>query len=248
MPRRNTREETDRLIALAKRVQSNFTAGDWAAYGLTSGQLDIINGHGRLLRSLDWGDDDYGGNVLQVITLMQNADVSTINDLEHYVNQTYPPDSEYVSETPAIMGRTITFSPTTFAIPEGAIDNDLVSVMMPFEAGFNDVYTAIKSACEECRFECKRADNVWNHATVIQDIFELIFRSRIVIVDFTGTNPNVMYETGIAHTLGRLVIPIAQSNDVPFNMQHHRVLKYFPNSQGLTALQTALSDKLATCR
>lgn len=66
-----------------------------------------------------------------------------------------------------------------------------------------------------------------------------------MVVDFTGKNPNVMYETGIAHTLGKHVIPISQSlADVPFDMQHHRVLKYLPNREGLAALEAKLSRKL----
>jgi hypothetical protein len=66
-------------------------------------------------------------------------------------------------------------------------------------------------------------------------------------VDFTEKNPNVMYETGIAHTLGKHVVPITQSlDDVPFDMRHHRVLKYLPNGEGLDALQRALTDRLVT--
>ena len=79
----------------------------------------------------------------------------------------------------------------------------------------------------------------------MQDVFNLIFRSNVVVVDFTNKNPNVMYETGIAHTLGKHVIPISQSlDDVPFDMKHHRVLKYLPNDQGMAALESALTTKL----
>jgi hypothetical protein len=44
--------------------------------------------------------------------------------------------------------------------------------------------------------------------------------ARIVIADLNSRNPNVFYETGIAHTLGRDVIQIAQSiEDVPFDLR-----------------------------
>ena len=90
-----------------------------------------------------------------------------------------------------------------------------------------------------------RADSLWEHSVIIQDVFSLIFRSSVVIVDFTGMNPNVMYETGIAHTLGKLVVPISQSlDDVPFDMRHHRVLTYFPNGEGLQSLADSLGPKL----
>lgn len=44
----------------------------------------------------------------------------------------------------------------------------------------------------------------------MDDVISLIWRSRVVIADFTTRNLNVFYETGIAHTLGGDVIQIAQ--------------------------------------
>ena len=32
--------------------------------------------------------------------------------------------------------------------------------------------------------------------------------------------------------------------DVPFDMQHHRALKYLPNAEGMRALETSLTKKL----
>ncbi len=81
----------------------------------------------------------------------------------------------------------------------------------------------------------------------IQDIFELIYCSSIVIVDFTGKNPNVFYEAGIAHTLGKNVIPITQNiEDIPFDLRHHRVLKYLNNNEGLQGLKKGLETRLKT--
>lgn len=143
--------------------------------------------------------------------------------------------------------RKITFSPLVFNVPDEAVKDDLVSVMMPFAAQFKSIYAAIQAACQTSALRCKRADDIWANSTIIQDIFDLIFVSRIVIVDFTGRNSNVMYETGIAHTLGKHVIPITQSmDDVPFDLQSHRVLKYLPNNEGLAALQGELARRLLT--
>lgn len=66
-----------------------------------------------------------------------------------------------------------------------------------------------------------------------------------MVVDFTGKNPNVMYETGIAHTLGKHVIPISQSlDDVPFDMAHHRILTYLPNNESIETMVPKLASKL----
>lgn len=66
--------------------------------------------------------------------------------------------------------------------------------------------------------------------------------------DFTTKNPNVMYETGIAHTLGKHVIPITQTLEhIPSNLQGHRSLVYVgANSQGLEKLEADLLERLTT--
>lgn len=141
--------------------------------------------------------------------------------------------------------KVITFCPEIFRVPNKQPQDRLVAVMMPFQAEFNSTYEAIKNACVAAGLFCFRADDIWENTTFIQDIFELIYCSRVVVVDFSGKNPNVMYETGVAHTLGKHVIPIAQAiEDVPSDLRHHRVLKYLPNKEGYTALQSNLEIRL----
>ena len=140
----------------------------------------------------------------------------------------------------------ITCSPGVFRKPAESPDSRLASVMMPFSAEFNPVFETIRDAAESCGLECKRADDIWDDPVIMQDIFKLIYCASIVVVDFSGRNPNVMYETGIAHTLGRDVIPISQSiHDVPSDMRHQRVLLYLHNSEGLVDLKASLVKRLS---
>lgn len=167
--------------------------------------------------------------------------------LDVVLRRTFPERGEFISAFSA--DRRIMFSPSVFKIPEGPVRDDLVAIMMPFAAEFTPVHNAIKAACASTGHECLRVDNMWEDSAVIQDIFSLIFRARIVVVDFTGKNSNVMYETGIAHTLGKHVVPITQSiDDVPFDMRHHRAARYLPNDQGLAALVETLSQRLTQLR
>lgn len=138
--------------------------------------------------------------------------------------------------------------PSVFNIPEHeAIDPNLVSVMMPFDAGFAGVYEAIQAAVAGAGLQSQRADNVWDHHTVIQDVVTLIDRAKIVVCDLSGKNPNVFYEAGIAHTLGREVIMITQNeHDVPFDLRHHRFLKYHANGEGLAKLADDLKSRIQT--
>lgn len=141
----------------------------------------------------------------------------------------------------------ITFTPSIFKIPEKKINDNLISVMMPFSPGYKGTYDAIKRTTDHLGLECLRADDIWENSTFIQDIFELIYCAKIVIVDFSERNPNVMYETGIAHTLGKIVIPITQSiSDIPSDLGHHRAYKYLPNDEGYRNLSNELYKRIKT--
>jgi hypothetical protein len=232
-----------RIIDLRQTIVANFNAGDWEEIGLLSGQSDTIDNYPRLLRSLSWGDEDYAGNVLGVLRQIAEHDLNAFHVIERSVQNKYPGDSEYVSAKPA--ERRITFAPNVFSVPELPLEPDLAVVMMPFSAEFAPVYAAIRKACATADLRCLRVDDIWEESIIIQDIINLIFRANIVIVDFTAKNPNVMYETGIAHTLGKHVVPISQSlSDVPFDLTHHRILKYLPNQQGLNSLEASLAGRL----
>ena len=119
--------------------------------------------------------------------------------------------------------------------------------MMPFNASYRGTYEAIIRVADHLKLECLRADDIWKDTTFIQDIFELIYCARILIVDFSERNPNVMYETGIAHALGKTVIPITQSlSDIPSDLGHHRALKYLPNDEGYRNLSNELFKRIKT--
>jgi len=158
-------------------------------------------------------------------------------------------NGEYIStevkEVDAI--RQITFTPSVFKIPEKPINEKLISVMMPFSPGFKGTYDAIKRVTDHMSLECLRADDIWENSTFIQDIFELIYCAKVIIVDFSERNPNVMYETGIAHALGKTVIPITQSiSDIPSDLNHHRALKYLANDEGYRNLSNELYKRIKT--
>jgi hypothetical protein len=138
--------------------------------------------------------------------------------------------------------------PVVFQIPEHEnIEPTLASAMMPFDTSFNQVFDSISRASQEVGLRCRRADNIWEHAAIIQDVVSLIDRSRIVICDCTGRNPNVFYEAGIAHSLGREVIIITQNeHDIPFDLRHLRYIHYLNNSQGLDELVTVLKGRMQT--
>lgn len=138
--------------------------------------------------------------------------------------------------------------PTVFDVSDTiTIDPQQMSAMMPFDASFMGVYQAIQRAGANVGMTVNRADDIWIHHQIIQDIVSLIDRSRIVVADCTGKNPNVFYEVGIAHTLGREVILITQHIDyVPFDLRHLRVITYLNNNEGLQVLEAAIRNRVRT--
>ncbi|WP_441279504.1 hypothetical protein AB7783_28665 [Tardiphaga sp. 172_B4_N1_3] len=141
----------------------------------------------------------------------------------------------------------IQIKPEVFRIPAGHPDPKLASVMMPFGKEFKDVHVALQQACKDAGITLERVDNIWQEDAIIDDIFSLLYRSTYVICDFTGKNPNVFYEAGIAHTLGRTVIPIVQKEDhVPFDLRHRRYQLYEDSKEGLASLQAAVTNRLKT--
>ena len=102
---------------------------------------------------------------------------------------------------------------------------------MAFDEKFDDVYEAfIKPMFEESEaasFSVDRADDIYNQRNIMQDIVTRIVQSQLIVADLTDNNPNVFYELGVAHALGRPVILLAQNlNDVPFDLRPYRVLIY----------------------
>lgn len=232
-----------RIVALSQRIVSNFDRGLWTELGLLTGTTEAIESYPRLLRSLYWEDPDYSGNVLGMLRHIAEENPRAFQKIERYVDERFPEEAEYVSARAA--ERRITFAPNVFAVPDVSVEPDLVSAMMPMSRDFSDIYDAIQRACKGAGLRCLRADDIWDESVIVQDIFNLVFQSQIVIVDFSGRNANVMYETGIAHTLGKYVVPISQSlDDVPFDLRHHRVLRYLNNTQGLRELERKLASRL----
>lgn len=184
---------------------------------------------------------------IQAVTSCMNTYDLTIAVQSNGVAKVVPTHGEFVStdfeETPT--EKLITFRPSVFDTPSKPQNERLISVMMPFNTSFDGTYSAVQRVADYMGLECLRADDIWNHSTFMQDIFELIYCAKVIVVDFTGRNPNVMYETGIAHTLGKTVIPITQSlDDIPSDLGHHRALKYLPNEQGYKDLSNELYKRL----
>jgi hypothetical protein len=238
------RPSGQQLVALKNQVVQGFNESHWRELGAITEMLDAVSRHPRLLRSLSWGDDDYEGHALKMLQDMIDARPENYILMLDFISRTCPEGGEFISSSDE-GARRIVFSPSAFTVPAEKPDLNLVSIMMPFSVALSPVYETIKSAASHAGFQCLRADDIWDDSTVIQDVFSLIFRSYIVICDFSERNPNVFYEAGIAHTLGKHVVPITQSaDDIPFDLRHHRYALYLNNNEGRDKLRNELISRL----
>jgi hypothetical protein len=117
------------------------------------------------------------------------------------------------------------------------IDNNLVFVLTPFNPDYYDQYAAIKEVVEELEFTCRRGDEDNLPSEILPFIVQNIKKARLIIANLSGRNPNVLYELGIAHSLGKPVIMVTESlsepkEDLPFDISKTRILT-FKTTDGL---------------
>jgi hypothetical protein len=78
----------------------------------------------------------------------------------------------------------------------------------------------------------------------MEDVLEAVATSRYIIADLTNSNPNVFYELGICHALGKKVILITQGTDVPFDVRHIRHIRYEYTPRGMLVFEQVLQQTL----
>jgi len=228
------------LLDVKDFVVKNFEQEHFLELGVVTGWNDYIKNHPRLLRSLSWGDSDFPGCVMELLTNMDAATDGSIGNLHDYIEKRFSAEKAAAVASVAFQDSAKHLG-YRFESPR----NDVISVMMPFSPEFLPVYEAIKDATAATPLDIKRADEVWESSVLINDILSLINHSAVVICDLTGRNENVFYELGIAHAWGKPVIPVTQnSGDVPFDLKHHRFLSYLNNAEGRKVLTAKLEKRL----
>ena len=64
-------------------------------------------------------------------------------------------------------------------------------------------------------------------SNILAHVIEEMLSAKIVIANISGRNPNVFYELGIAHALGKPVLLISESlSDIPFDIHSQRILAF----------------------
>lgn len=135
-----------------------------------------------------------------------------------------------------------------FGIPRANLKKEWADVfmIMPFREELNPIYTDhIRKVADEIGVTCERGDDFFSSQAIIDEIWAAIYFSKVCIADCTGRNPNVFYELGMAHAIGKTVIPIAQSiDDIPFDIRHRRSIIYEYTPRGMSTFEDLLKKTL----
>ena len=101
-------------------------------------------------------------------------------------------------------------------------------VLMPFAPKFDLIYEEVlRPAIEDAGLEPTRADQIYGNKRIMQDVWNGIRGARMVLAELTGRNANVLYELGLAHSLGKQAVIIANTmDDVPFDLKDVRCIVY----------------------
>jgi hypothetical protein len=71
----------------------------------------------------------------------------------------------------------------------------------------------------------------------MEKVWDGIAGAQLIIADCTERNPNVFYEIGIAHTVGRKVLLITRSDkDIPSDIKHFDYIHYNYDPEGVEGL------------
>lgn len=119
-------------------------------------------------------------------------------------------------------------------------------VLLP-EAGKSTwVVGALDRAIQMTSMRTAYLDSEGEYGGLISDIAAQIPRTiesaDAVIVDITGSDPNIMYQLGFAHALKKPVLPILEkySGNIPSNLRGYLFLVYDPDGLNRTEFESAV--------
>jgi len=131
-------------------------------------------------------------------------------------------------------------------------------ILMPFNDIDKITYkyaisAAIKELSEKCniKFNINRADDfASSESNKQQVIMKSIWESDVMIVDFSGNNPNIMWELGYCDALDKICILISKKladgemEKIPFYIRNRDQIRYEFSADGLETLKRRLQESI----
>jgi nucleoside 2-deoxyribosyltransferase len=115
-------------------------------------------------------------------------------------------------------------------------------VLLPLDASARRLRDVINTTIRQARGEPMFLDELRAGASWVDEVSRLVRESSAVIADVTRLNPNVMFELGLAHGLGKPVVLLldeAASTSLPSDLLGYQTLTY--SAKNLSPLRDRLS-------
>jgi len=246
-PSLGTRERAEKLLTYLANQSNNLSTG-------IDVQHDTLSAY-AWSESLEWTKVVFLLNFLYSSGLIEHALSGRINSVHGLLSGIVTMAGfDYVSNLTTITEPKQMPTETSRMVPSSVFQENqfdlnerLVFMLSPFGEPFDTIFeNHIKPTVENIHdLICVRADDIYDNQAVIDDIWRLTNEARIIIADFTNKNTNVFYETGLAHAIGKEVIPITQSrDDVPFDLKHRRYSFYEYTPEGIEQLKDELTNTI----
>lgn len=125
-----------------------------------------------------------------------------------------------------------------------------VFIVMKFEQPYDTLYEhVVKKVAEDLDLRVLRADEILRPGDIMQDIIREIILSDIIIAEISSDSPNVYYEIGYAHAVGKPTILLANREyKPPFDIQGARQIRYSDTISGKNEVEAALREHLHNIR
>jgi hypothetical protein len=160
-------------------------------------------------------------------------------DLHPFIQALY---DRYAS-TPRNMGSPPIDGRATSDETEGVVRGTAFILMRidPKNPDLEDILNAIKDACKSFDIKASRADEIEHQERITDVVLQEIRRAEFIIADLTYERPNVYYEVGYAHAIGKHPVLIQKTGTMAhFDIAAYKIREY----QNATQLKAKLHGTL----
>ena len=122
------------------------------------------------------------------------------------------------------------------------IEPKFVFVLTPFSSQEYKTFSTVQMICSSIGLNARRGDEKRIVGPILPHILEELAKSQIVICNLNSRNPNVLYELGIAHAIGKPIILIAEAQEeLPLDVSHFSIIIYNDLAELRSSLTSAIS-------
>lgn len=134
------------------------------------------------------------------------------------------------------IGRNVGINYNSFLTQFGLLNEEIevrknsAVFLTPFNTEGEELFRECQKILSDLDIFLQKTDNYVEKEDILMNVVSLIVKSEIIIVNINGRNPNVYYELGIAHAIGKPTILLSKIDfgldDIGFDIRQKRIIMY----------------------